>query len=66
MAIWATKLSSSAIKDEAKKIGLDWHTIQGVEVHHFDDGTAILVTGETSDARALVDHLVALAMVEAG
>jgi hypothetical protein len=63
-AMWSTKLSSEAVKEEATKIGLAWHRIQGVEVHPFDNGSMIVVALDGADARKLVDHLVTLGMAE--
>jgi len=65
MPVWTTKRSATDIKAEAEKIGLDWHTLEGVEVSRFDDGSCILVTGDTEGAQRLVAHLIAVGMVEA-
>ena len=64
MAVLSTKLSAKAIKEEAEKIGLVWHDIEGIEVVHFDDGSTVIVAGDGEDARKLVEHLVALGMAE--
>jgi len=65
MPVWTTKHSAADIKAEAEKIGLDWHSLDGVELSRFDDGSCILVTRDTPDASKLVEHLLAAGMIEA-
>jgi ABC-type sulfate/molybdate transport systems ATPase subunit len=65
MPVWTTKHPAASLKAEAEKLGLEWHSLEGVEVRSFEDGTSLLVTHDTPDATKLAEHLLAIGMIEA-
>ena len=54
------------IKAEAGRVGLFWQDVTGLLVHHFEDGTALVVVqpGDHPDAERFVDHLVDVGMAD--